>query len=148
MKNVILLFLLSSLFLGTSKYTHAQDNDNLKRQKFISKFTGAVDVKKKRKIIKAIDETYVTQNLDEKYKGNKSEFLAYFFAGNIEKTNEFSKVPLAKIFGIRLVELNELQAGIAECKFLLRTSEGVVQTTLYLKSLEKKGKFAFVPKGK
>ena len=72
-------------------------------------------------------------------------FLADFFKGLALTTNEYSRVPLDKIFDIRLSELNELQEGIAECKIILKTPEDDILTVLYLKSLKKKGKFAFVP---
>ncbi len=146
MKNVFFLFLVSFLFIGFSNVAQAQSKESMKRQKFVNKFTGAVSVKKRNRIIKCIEKSYVSKHLDGTHKGNKNEFLANFFAGIILQSNELSKVPLSKIFDIRLTELNELQAGIAECKFILSTPEGNVETTLYLKSLKKKGKFAFVPK--
>ncbi len=145
MKNALVLFVLSFLFIGSSNLSYGQSKESLKRQQFVSKFTGGVSVKKKNKIIKRIDKNYVSKNLDEIYKRNKDVFLTEFFKGMVLTTNEYSRVPLDKIFDIRLSELNELQAGIAECKILLKTSEGDIPTVLYLKSLKKKGKFAFIP---
>ena len=145
MKNVLLLFILSLLFTGFSNLSYGQSQENMKRQVFVSKFTGAINVKKKNRIIKCIDKAYVSKHLDGIHKGNKDEFFAEFFKGMVVKTNEYSRVPLDKIFDVRLKELNELQAGIAECRMILKTSEGDIEIVLYLKSLKKKGKFAFVP---
>lgn len=148
MKNVFFLILFSFLFVGFTNTATAQSKESMKRQQFVSKFMGAVSVKKKGKIIKKIDKEYISKYLDERHKGNKTAFLAGFFSGTILKSGEFSAVPLSKIFDIRLKEINELQEGIAECKFILTTPEGSVETILYLYSLKKKGKFAFVPKSK
>lgn len=146
MKNLFFLFALTFLFVGFSANVSAQSKESAQRQKFVSRFTGAVSVKKKGRIIRMIEKSYVSTHLDGTHKGNKDEFLASFLAGTLLKNNEFSRVPLSKIFDIRLKELNELQTGIAECKFILTTPEGSVETILYLKTLGKKGKFAFVPK--
>lgn len=148
MKNAIFLFLVSILFIGFSNVAQAQSKESVKRQQFVSKFMGAVSVKKKGKIIRKIEKSYISKYLDGVYKGNKNDFISNFMKGTITKTHEVSNVPLNKIFDIRLKELNELQAGIAECKFVLTTPEGPVVTILYLRTLKKKGKFAFEPKMK
>jgi truncated hemoglobin YjbI len=148
MKNVFILFLLSFLFMGWTNSVSAQSKESMKRQKFVTKFMGSVRVKKKGKMIRMIQKDYVAQHLDGTHKGDKNAFLAQFMSGTVIKSGEFGRVPLSKIFDIRLKELNELQAGIAECKFILTTPEGDVETVLYLKSLAKKGKFAFEPQRK
>jgi hypothetical protein len=146
MRNALLFILFSVFFVGFTNNVAAQSKESMKRQQFISKFMGAVSVNKKNKVIKLIDKEYISKYLDGKHKGNKLDFLAQFFAGIVVKSEEFSAVPFSKIFGIRLLEVNELQEGIAECKFILTTPEGDVETVLYLNSLKKPGKFAFVPK--
>ncbi len=148
MKNGIILFLLSFLFIGMNNFSSAQSKESAKRQKFVTLFMGAVRVQKKNKIIRMIKKDYVSSHLDGKHKGDKSEFLADFLSGTVLKTGEYSRIPLSKISDIRLQELNDLQAGIAECKFILSTPEGSVETVLYLKTQTKKGKFAFEPKRK
>jgi hypothetical protein len=145
MKNALFLFVLSFRFIGASNLSYGQSKESLKRQQFVSEFIEAVNVKKKNRIIKCIDRNNVSKYLDGIHKGNKDEFLSDFFKGLALTTNEYSRIPLDKIFDIRLSELNELQEGIAECKIILKTPEDNILTVLYLKSLKKKGKFAFVP---
>ena len=145
MKNALFLFVLSFRFIGASNLSYGQSKESLKRQQFVSEFIEAVNVKKKNRIIKCIDRNNVSKYLDGIHKGNKDEFLCDFFKGLALTTNEYSRVPLDKIFDIRLSELNELQEGIAECKIILKTPEDDILTVHYLKSLKKKGKFAFVP---